>query len=173
MSASNSNAASQQSITNQQVGIGSGGGGVGSNSNGNIINVTTSDIHALEANQHVSETAINATASTAAYAIQAVEQAQSNQTVFGIHALDVGSAEQAQSEAVVASLASQFQAALSETNNHLIDLTNNSLQLSQQAAALATPVSTGAGVTEILTNKYLWLALSAVGIAVVLVHYRK
>lgn len=81
LSGSESESEAFEQETNQQVGVGAGGAGVGSYSNGNIINVTTADVNALQANQNVSETAINAEGSTAAYALESLEQSQANSNV--------------------------------------------------------------------------------------------
>lgn len=84
LSGSESSSNSFETVTNQQVGVGSGGAGIGAYSNGNIISVTSSDVNALQANQNVSETAINAEGSTAAYALQELERGNENSNVVAL-----------------------------------------------------------------------------------------
>lgn len=114
MSSSDSMSFSNQQVTNQQATAGEGGAAIGTNSNGNIINVTSSDVNALQANQNVSETAINAEGSTAAYALQALEQSQANSNVVVGAVVDANDAAAHDAENTAAYAASESQSVASQ-----------------------------------------------------------
>lgn len=107
LSGSNAQSSTTENTSNQQVGVASGGAGLGSYSNGNIVNVTTSDVNALEANQNVSESAINSNSSVATYAIQSLEQSAANQNVVTVAALDNNTAQANDAENVANTVSSE------------------------------------------------------------------
>lgn len=101
-------------LTQEQTTAGAGGSAIGNASSHNIVNITTSDVNALIANQNVSETAINAEGTTAAYALQALEQSQANSNVVTSAAIENSRAQAHDAENVAETVATNAQSLASQ-----------------------------------------------------------
>lgn len=103
-----------ENLNEEQTTAGAGGSAIGNGSSHNIVSITTSDVNALIANQNVSETAINAQASTAAYALQALEQSQANSNVVVGAAIENSRAQANDAENVAETVATNAQSLASQ-----------------------------------------------------------
>jgi hypothetical protein len=110
----NSLSFTNETLTEEQTTSGPGASAIGNNSSGNTVNVISSDVNALQANQNVSEAAISAEGSTAAYALEALEQSQANSNVVVSAAISANTANANDAENVAETIAANSQTIASQ-----------------------------------------------------------